>query len=453
MREHWGLFCKKLRHVAGPAACLFLAPVVSAQDSGAPYPATDDGRVRIVDHHVEEPTAVPPSSVEMHSPAAIFAPGMPAGWQNLPFLNQQKPQSLDVPNMIGDALGSAGFLSFSTTSLATTETVDGIFDIPGSGRIPKIAENNSPIPRDRFYFAFNHFNNAYDAQSNVDPNALDDDMLPIPADFRERQLHQKRFTLGIEKTLFYGDMSVEFRLPLVTQVQYDAPSVTNPTMSAVSFGTDDPNGNFSIVLKKVLLDWYSGPSSGVLTSGVGFTFPTSEGSTVRLGDAQLHIEDAGVHFSPYLAMVVTGERGWFMQAFVEVDYSTDELRVYDSSAGEVGKSDIPDLFNVDVGMGWWLYRFPNRRWFKGLAPIVEYHYSSQKQSFDPFDFQVSGMTTTSDVTVAGFGTGRDISNLTTGVHVALSDHVNARVAGVVPLQKAPNRQFDAEVVFQLDLVR
>ncbi len=453
MREHWGLLCKKLFRLAGPtAACLMLSPFANAQDF-----EQSEGRIRVVDHQFAEPETTQNAplivnQLDPNSPEAIFTPWVT---QNCApgFGMAKKPQSLDTPNMIGDFLGRTGSVSFTTTTMGSLETSQGLFDIPGSGRVPKVAENNSAIPRDRFYFTYNHFHNAYSANSTVNPNDVDMNMMPLDPVVRSDQFHQNRFTLGLEKTFLYGDMSVEFRLPLVTQVDYEVPGFTDPTSTAFSFGTNDPTGNLSMILKKVLFDWYGPRSSGVISSGFALTFPTSEGASVNLGDATFLVDDAGLHFSPYMTMLIESPAGWFIQGFVEFDYSTDKIAVEDRNAGGVGKADIPDVVNLDVGAGWWLARYPDNHLFKGLAGIVEYHYTGQRQDFENIAFQSVGQTSTSNVIVGGFDSRRDIMNLTTGVHVVVTDHINARVAGVVPLRDAPDRQFDAEVVFQLDLVR
>lgn len=453
MHQHWGSFFKQIRRFAAPAAAsIFLAPFASAQDFGSPVDESE-GLVRIQEHQTASEYAVPEENP--HSLSSIFSPGIQLNQHcESPFTPSFRPQSLDTPNMIGDFLGYTGSVSFSTTTTGSLETVDGVFDLPGSGRVPKIAENNSPIPRDRVYLAYNHFHNAYNANATVNPNDIDmDTMLPLdPANFN-KQFDQNRFTLGLEKSFFYGDMSVEFRMPLVTQVDYSVPSYSDPSSKAYSFGTNDPTGNFAVIFKQVLFDWYGSETAGVFTGGFGLTFATADGAYVQLGDAAFEVDDAGTHFSPYMALVIDSKKGWFIQGFAEFDFSTDEITIDDRAAGTVGKMDIPDVINLDIGMGWWLHRFPERRIFKGLAPMIEYHYTGQRQDFGSVAFTSNGALSSSNVVVGAFDSRRDTSNLTAGVHVVLTDHINCRVAGVVPLQNAPDRQFDSEFVFQVDVVR
>lgn len=472
MRVQWRSLMKKLSCVTAPLTCSLLGATVGfAQD----FDLADDteARVHVAQH---EQVTVPWDGTQStaytnyynsqgyqapiynpHSPEAIFSPQLP-GYVGSPYVSHFRPQSLDTPNMIGDFLGFASTATFSTVTAGSLETVTGSIDIPGSGRVPKVAENNSPIPRDRVYFGYNHFHNAFRSSMLIAPNDFEldeDDMpVPIPDELQNKGFHQNRFTIGLEKTLFSGDMSVEFRIPLITQVNHQEPGILDPTQNAASFATDDPLGSFSIVLKKVLIDWYNERSSGVFTGGFGFSFPNAEGATVDLGDASFHVKDTGFHFSPYLAMLIDTQSGFFMQGFAEFDFSTDQMAVRDRTNGStVGHINIPNSVFLDVGMGYWVIRMPERRWMKGVAGIVEYHYSRQTQDFRSLAFQSIGTLSTSNVLISSPVGRRDLSNLTTGVHVAVSDHVNFRVGGVVPLRNAPQRQFDAEVVFQLDLVR
>ena len=56
------------------------------------------------------------------------------------------------PNMIGDLMAGSGFISFSSYSASVP--------IAGGDRLFKIAENNNPIPTNRFFYNYNHFQNA-----------------------------------------------------------------------------------------------------------------------------------------------------------------------------------------------------------------------------------------------------------------------------------------------------
>src|SRR5437763_15931806 len=82
------------------------------------------------------------------------------------------------------------------------------FTLPlaGGSRIGKISENDSPIPRDRIFFSYNHYQNVFQiSETPINP--------PAPPIIRQQPLD--RYTLGAEKTFLDGWTSVEVRMPLM----------------------------------------------------------------------------------------------------------------------------------------------------------------------------------------------------------------------------------------------
>ena len=66
-----------------------------------------------------------------------------------------------VPNMFGDLAGATSTFVGETGASGATS---GTFTLPiagGGSRIGKISENDSPIPRDRVFFSYNHFQNVF----------------------------------------------------------------------------------------------------------------------------------------------------------------------------------------------------------------------------------------------------------------------------------------------------
>lgn len=509
MDRSWSRLLRRLRWVAPALSCFVAGGVAVAQDfPEAPIPASPEdlreGRVQISDggpgpvapapHWQTPPTGgypMPPLAPGPQGAPLILPPGMthpycPPGQEfvggELPYnmstwAKPSRPRDLWVPNMIGDALGSFGTATISAQNAALDqkdqlnpslplqpEQVNSVFDLPISSRIPKIAENNSPIPRDRVYFAYNHFHSAYDFQSSVtgrvfvpadptDPTSVD--TLETRTQNTGRNYHQNRYTLGLEKTFFNDDFSVEFRLPLVGLTDYQATSVVDPTQIAVQSATNDPVGDFQINLKQVLLDFYGPKLSGVMTWGVGFTFPTGDGATTQIYDARFQVDDSAYHFSPFLGFVLTNPNCWFVQGFFQFDLTNDDIEIFDSVTGDAGSYKSPHLAHIDLGVGYWIVHNPHRRFIQGIAPIFEFHYSSRIRSLDPYTFASNNAAgnVTSLVTIDTLGTNRDVYNLTAGLHTAVTSWMNFRTAGVFPYKSEPNRDFDAEFVFQLDFTR
>jgi len=374
-----------------------------------------------------------------------------------------RAQDLPVANMVGDSLGGFGSANFNFQNLATMQDFSGSFDLPIGGRIAKIAENNSPIPRDRVYFSYNHFHNAYDLIGNFNgPNPDFDPMIVDPDDPRSQpfindvigeSVHQNRFTLGIEKTLFFDDMSLELRVPLVNQASLET---TNAEGSFVA-ASEDPNGDLGLNFKQILYDWNgNGPnnSSGVVSWGVGLSFPTAEGATIDALGTRFQVEDSAIHFLPYLAFVFSHDNGLFMQGFFQLDISNDAINVKDSQLGRVGSFQPANTANIDLGLGYWLFHNRQRRFLRGVAPILEFHCTSQIQDTESLSFTAAAPGGLSSViNINDPERSSLICNLTSGFHFDLSEWANMRAACVAPLRGEPEREFDASFVLQLDLTR
>ena len=102
------------------------------------------------------------------------------------------------PNMFGDMTSTAGQMRY--TNAGTTQLVD--LPLAGGSRRLKVSENNKPIPMDRIYFNYSHFEGAINVQPNL-INPSNSQALPID-----------RYIMGFEKTFFDGWSSVEVRMPL-----------------------------------------------------------------------------------------------------------------------------------------------------------------------------------------------------------------------------------------------
>src|SRR5436190_168535 len=143
-----------------------------------------------------------------------------------------------VPNMFGDLAGATSTLLVRDIAAGKpSRLASGSFSLPiagGGSRIGKISENDSPIPRDRVFFNYNHFQNVF--QLSETPIAP-----PGPTLIRQEPID--RYTLGAEKTFLDGWTSVEVRMPLTGSIDAQLPSV----------GFSGGNvGNLTVVLKSLL---------------------------------------------------------------------------------------------------------------------------------------------------------------------------------------------------------
>ena len=203
-----------------------------------------------------------------------------------------------APNMIGDHFG--GLLLLQTPGFSGFAGATATVALAGGDRRFKISENVSPIPRDRLFFNYNHFENALTDISGV-TRSLD------------------RFTLGLEKTFFDGEASIETRLPLLCGLN----------SRQTEFGPDnggDELGNLAMAAKMVL---YS-TKHGLISGGLAMTFPTGDDfvSIPSFGGPAVRVENQAVHLGPFLGYLVQPNECWFAQGFVQADFDLSGNNVY-----------------------------------------------------------------------------------------------------------------------------
>lgn len=166
--------------------------------------------------------------------------------------------------MIGDLLGTSGSIGFSYLS--------GFFLQPiergGSASITttKIAENESPLPRDRVGYAFNLF---HDAQSVTGPTISPPGtgIIANPGFTRTQDVLLNRFFA--EKTFFNGQYSAQIRIPIANALGND--QTYDLVYSEQTLGERDVQfGDLTLVQKLLLME----SRTFALTAGFGTVFPT-----------------------------------------------------------------------------------------------------------------------------------------------------------------------------------
>ena len=93
--------------------------------------------------------------------------------------------------------------------------------------------------------------------------------------------------------------------------------------------------------------------------------------------------------------------------------------------------------------GHWLYR--SEGLVKGIAPIVELHYSTTMQDSDVFFDMATGKS------VSNPANRLDVLNMTAGIRLLLGESTFVTFAGVAPLRDEQDKVFDSE--FSIQLVR
>lgn len=242
------------------------------------------------------------------------------------------------------------------------------FSTSGGGALvgrQKIAENNSPIPRDRVFFNYSGFKN-----------------VPLT----NRGVSVRRFTLGFEKTFLDQQASIEVRVPVAS---------TLSSQMRLSEGFDSSHGELGdvmVALKLLMLT----VRSTAFTAGLALTFPTGDDTQVFLTDSWefVRIQNETFHVMPYVGYTnIARNNRLFFSSFVQldVDVNGNELLTnFDNTQLRgVGRMQDPILLYADASLGYWLLQ-PSRRagcFLQGIAPIVEAHYNS---NLSPTDFFRSG---------------------------------------------------------------
>jgi hypothetical protein len=330
--------------------------------------------------------------------------------------------AVSAPNMIGDNLGGASvpiypFL-YREGPIQSEETFELGSGTGGAvvGRV-KLADNNSPLPRDRVFFDYNYFHNARIIAGGKSVN---------------------RFTPGFEKTFLDGLASFEFRVPMLATLDSDLRlDGNNQVMNA----HNNEFGNLTMILKGLL--WYD--QSVAISGGMGITVPTAD--DLRLYDSfdteLLRIQNETVYLTPYLAFLCTPNDTFFYQAFLGIDVAANGNQVsvneFQTGMRPIGRFTDQSLLMVDLAVGAWLFRDRfETRGLSGLATMMEVHYNQTLGAMDSVegDFVAVGA-------IDGNRRERAFVNMTAGLTALFGQRTTATVGYGTPISS--DRLFDGEL--------
>ncbi|NQT36034.1 MAG: hypothetical protein HQ581_01015, partial [Planctomycetes bacterium] len=359
---------------------------------------------------VAEPTSITPSADAVltgRNPGTAGATRYVSGTATL-----DNPSFPRGPLDIGDDFGSVFHYQYEV-----------FLDIPSPGaggtvgRL-KIADNTSPIPRDRLIFDYHYFNNAALFGSGVDVN---------------------RFTLGLEKTFFDGMASFELKAPMATGLDS---TVVADGVTGMSHGEF---GNLGLTFKALL---FQTKSWGV-SAGLTVAAPTGDDTVVALTDGTplVRIRNESVHLAPFLGCLWTPDDRFFAQGFFQVDVDPSGNAVstnfFGSGLQSVGVLQDATLMYVDAGVGYWSYRcrHPKRR-LTGVAWTAEVHWNRSLQASD--------VVTDANFTIGSRASTFEAVNLTLGSHLEFNHRTTLTLGYAVPLGGGQDRQFDGELRVMLN---
>lgn len=271
----------------------------------------------------------------------------------------------------------------------------------------KLAENTSPIPRDRFFLSYNYFNN-----------------VPIVPGTAEVQ----RLTPGLEKTFFDGRTSIEVRAPMAWTLNSTVNSLSNPADSTGDFEL----GNVTTFFKALL---YRSDELAV-SAGLGVTIPTADKTRITDGTTTLiAIKNQSVHLLPFVGAVYTPNDRWYCQSLMQLDIDTNGNPVI--VGGEnIGRFHDANFLFASASTGYWILKDADpSSWVNGLAQFVEIHTNWSITSTDVVE---------GNGVCIGNATNTQTVNAVIGLHALLDQNKTLTVGYATPLGRSADRGFDGE---------
>jgi hypothetical protein len=410
-----------------PCPCPTWGPAIPSTSipSGEPETTDPSGQAPSTD-----PLATPGADSSALSGMDAFAQAPPAG---------TSAPGTGAPNMFGDRFGGGSGASLVVLPVAVGgEAVTGpntptrvnaigqqqaLVNIPnpsGGGTVGRefLAESINPLPRDRFIFDFDYFNNT-----------------PLTANGWDVY----RYVVGIEKTFFNENASVELRLPFATTLNND-----------IVLGAENSNtefGNMRILLKGLLF----GNDTVNIASGLGIHLPTAGDTRVSTlnGIDLVQISNDTVMLSPYIGALFTPNDRLFVQSWLALDFDPSGNQVYVadptfSGLAFAGRLNEQTLFQADAQVGYWVHKTDDpSATLRGLAPFLELHYRSPLGDQD--------FVAANGFLIGDLNGNRDELNLTTGLLARLGDRTTVSLAAVVPLRGNDDRSFDFQIGVRLNV--
>ncbi len=349
------------------------------------------------------PLVAPPASYDAGVNAAFLTRNLPGGTTTYDGAGSGALLQGGFDDVVGEEDFDAFYFYSYTLAVNVPSPSTGLGP---TGRL-KVAEGNSPLPRDRAYFHYGLFGNAAVGASRTE---------------------LQRFTPGFEKTFGHDLFSLEMRFPFAASL--DSQQVGGP---GGLIGHDAEFGNLAVYLKALL--WFN--SRWVFSAGLGATAPTAEDVQLRLADGTplVQIQNESVHLQPFFAGIYAPNDRLFVQGFLQFDVDCNGNSVLVNPGGGLqpaGRLNDATYLFADLGIGYWLYQSSTRH-LTGIAPTLELHYNTSLQAAD--------YTTAGGLLVGNFGDHVETLNLTVGSTFAFGDRAHLTVGYITPLGAA-DRQLD-----------
>ena len=280
------------------------------------------------------------------------------------------------------------------------------------GRV-KIAENTSPMPRDRVFFNYSNFQNVPLTQGGTNVN---------------------RFTPGFEKTFNEGTASFELRLPFATTLS------SNVSATGISDGDHLEFGDISMTYKTLVYR----DDELAFSGGMQVALPTADPVNVNLADGTtiVKIKNQSVRLMPFVGALYTPNDRFFSQAFLQFDVAAtgnDVLANFDlTKLRRIGTVQDSTYAYLDLSAGYWTYLADDQEaTLSGIAPMIELHYNQSLQEGDV-------LRASNNFQLGTFGSNLSVVNAVIGTTFQFGPSSALTMGYAVPIGSGNDQQFDSE---------
>lgn len=290
----------------------------------------------------------------------------------------------------------------------------------------RIAENVSPMPRDRIFLNYNFFSDAkFSDTFNANVN---------------------RLTPGFEKTFMDGNASFELRAPFAATID---PLVTlggAVNTDKVSFGNLNMTGKFLLYRTDVF----------ALSTGLQVAVPTAKDTRIEAIDGVDlgRIYNRTTHVMPFIGFLSTPNDRFFSQGFIQPDVDASGSPVYANNfifgppgtnqLERVGKLQDQTRLYTSGSMGYWIHRADSYDdLIQGIAPVMELHSTTSLQRADYVD---AGAFQAGDRNIRH----REVINMVIGLHTQMRERRFISAAYAFPITGEADRQFKGEFRLMLN---
>ena len=287
---------------------------------------------------------------------------------------------------------------------------------PGGGVVVgrlKIAENNSPLPRNRVFVNYSLFDNVPLLRGGVTVN---------------------RFSPGFETTFLDGQASVELRAPFGATLDNNILANGPTSLGHMEWG------DIFLAVKFLLME----TSGGALSAGLAMTAPVADDVNVRTVDGKplVLIRNQAVHMMPFVGWLNRHPGGFFTHGFAQLDFDTNgnpvDVNLRGTGLLPVGRVQDTTYLQLDWGLGYLHAVSPGR--YGGLVrvvPTLELHYT---RSLEQTDF-----VETADFRIGQGKNDVQVLNAVAGATFDMRNNTSLTAGYVTPLGYGSDQLFDGEL--------